>query len=346
MDAGNMLKPMLARGELHMIGATTLDEYRKHIEKDAALERRFQPVMVDEPSVEDAISILRGLRERLEVFHGVKIQDAALVAAVVLSHRYISDRFLPDKAIDLVDEACAMLRTEIDSMPAELDELTRRVHAAGDRGGRAGQGGRPGEQGPAGRAAQGAGRPARRGGRDAGPVGGRTAGAAQGAGAAPGDRAGTPARPSRPSATTTSTAPPSCATAGCPSWNAGCRPRRSGWPSKQGERRLLREVVTEEEIAAHRVPVDRHPGQPAAGGRAGEAAAPGRDPARAGHRPGRGGPAGRRRDHPRPVRHQGPAPADRVVHLPRARPASARPSWPRRWPRRCSTPRTTWSGST
>ncbi|WP_406315533.1 ATP-dependent chaperone ClpB [Streptosporangium sp. NBC_01639] len=127
MDAGNMLKPMLARGELHMIGATTLQEYRKYIEKDAALERRFQPVMVDEPSVEDAVSILRGLRERLEVFHGVTIQDAALVAAVVLSHRYISDRFLPDKAIDLVDEACAMLRTEIDSMPAELDELTRRV---------------------------------------------------------------------------------------------------------------------------------------------------------------------------------------------------------------------------
>ncbi|MCW2567004.1 MAG: ATPase domain protein [Mycobacterium sp.] len=127
MDAGNMLKPMLARGELHMIGATTLDEYRKHIEKDAALERRFQPILVEEPSEEDAISILRGLRERFEVFHGVKIQDGAIVAAVVLSHRYISDRFLPDKAIDLVDEACAMLRTEIDSMPAELDELTRRV---------------------------------------------------------------------------------------------------------------------------------------------------------------------------------------------------------------------------
>jgi ATP-dependent Clp protease ATP-binding subunit ClpB len=127
MDAGNMLKPMLARGELHMIGATTLDEYRKRIEKDAALERRFQPVMVDEPSVEDAVSILRGLRERFEVFHGVKIADSALVTAVTLSHRYISDRFLPDKAIDLVDEACAMLRTEIDSMPAELDELTRRV---------------------------------------------------------------------------------------------------------------------------------------------------------------------------------------------------------------------------
>src|SRR3979409_1551660 len=127
MDAGNMLKPMLARGELHMIGATTLVEYRKHIEKDAALERRLQPVMVDEPSVEDTISILRGLRERLEVFHGVRIQDGALVAAAVLSHRYIADRFLPDKAIDLVDEAAARLRTEIESVPVELDEVQRRV---------------------------------------------------------------------------------------------------------------------------------------------------------------------------------------------------------------------------
>jgi ATP-dependent Clp protease ATP-binding subunit ClpB len=127
MDAGNLLKPMLARGELHCIGATTLDEYRKHVEKDAALERRFQPVFVDQPSVEDTISILRGLRERYETHHGVRIKDAALVAAAVLSNRYISDRFLPDKAIDLVDEAAAKLRTEIDSMPAELDEVSRRV---------------------------------------------------------------------------------------------------------------------------------------------------------------------------------------------------------------------------
>jgi len=126
MDAGNLLKPMLARGELHCIGATTLDEYRKHIEKDAALERRFQPVVVEQPSVEDAISILRGLKERFELHHGVRIQDNALVNAVILSNRYISDRFLPDKAIDLVDEACAMIRTEMDSMPQELDELTRR----------------------------------------------------------------------------------------------------------------------------------------------------------------------------------------------------------------------------
>ena len=127
MDAGNMLKPMLARGELHCIGATTLDEYRKYIEKDAALERRFQPVMVDEPTVEDTISILRGLKERYEVFHGVKITDSALVSAATLSNRYISDRFLPDKAIDLVDEACALIKTEMDSMPTELDELRRRV---------------------------------------------------------------------------------------------------------------------------------------------------------------------------------------------------------------------------
>ena len=127
MDAGNLLKPMLARGELHCIGATTLDEYRQYIEKDAALERRFQPVMVNEPSVEDTISILRGLKERYEVYHGVKIQDAALIAAATLSNRYISDRFLPDKAIDLVDEACAMIRTEMDSMPIELDELNRKI---------------------------------------------------------------------------------------------------------------------------------------------------------------------------------------------------------------------------
>ena len=127
MDAGNMLKPMLARGELHCIGATTLDEYRQYIEKDAALERRFQPVLVDEPSVEDTVSILRGLRERYELHHGERIQDAALVSAAMLSHRYISDRFLPDKAIDLIDEAAAKLRTEMESMPEELETLERRV---------------------------------------------------------------------------------------------------------------------------------------------------------------------------------------------------------------------------
>ena len=127
MDAGNLLKPMLARGELHCIGATTLDEYRQYIEKDPALERRFQPVQVDEPTVEDTISIHRGLKERYEVFHGVKINDSALIAAATLSDRYITDRFLPDKAIDLVDEACAMIKTEMDSMPSEMDDLAHRI---------------------------------------------------------------------------------------------------------------------------------------------------------------------------------------------------------------------------
>ena len=128
MDAGNLLKPMLARGELHCIGATTLNEYRQYIEKDQALERRFQPVLVDEPTVEDTITILRGLKERYEVFHGVKIADNALISAATLSHRYISDRFLPDKAIDLIDEACSMIKTEMESMPTELDEVSRKIN--------------------------------------------------------------------------------------------------------------------------------------------------------------------------------------------------------------------------
>ena len=127
MDVGNLLKPMLARGELHCIGATTLNEYRQYIEKDQALERRFQPVMVDEPTVEDTISILRGLKERYEVYHGVKISDNSLITAATLSNRYISDRFLPDKAIDLIDEACSMIKTEMESMPTELDEISRKI---------------------------------------------------------------------------------------------------------------------------------------------------------------------------------------------------------------------------
>ena len=127
MNAANILKPALSRGEIQVIGATTFNEYRKHIEKDAALERRFQPVTVDEPNVEDTVSILRGLKERYEIFHGVSIHDQALIAAATLSNRYITDRFLPDKAIDLVDEACAMIRTEIDSMPQEMDEISRRI---------------------------------------------------------------------------------------------------------------------------------------------------------------------------------------------------------------------------
>ena len=233
MDAGNMLKPMLARGELHMIGATTLDEYRKRIEKDAALERRFQPVMVDEPSVEDAVSILRGLRERLEVFHGVKIADSALVAAVTLSHRYISDRFLPDKAIDLVDEACAMIRTEIDSMPAELDELTRRVMRLEIEEAALAKESDPASQARLDGPAQGTGRPAGPGRRAAGPVGGRAPGAAPGAGAprgtgtgAAGGRAGRAQLRPEPGR---GTAPGQAPRAGA----AAAKPRRSGWrPSR------------------------------------------------------------------------------------------------------------------
>ena len=160
MDAGNMLKPMLARGELRMVGATTLDEYRERIEKDPALERRFQQVLVGEPSVEDTIAILRGLKGRYEAHHQVQISDAALVAAAALSDRYITARFLPDKAIDLVDEAASRLRMEIDSRPVEIDELQRAVRPDDDGGARAGQGGGRGQQGAAGAAPRRPGRPA------------------------------------------------------------------------------------------------------------------------------------------------------------------------------------------
>ena len=346
MDAGNMLKPMLARGELHMIGATTLDEYRKHIEKDAALERRFQPVLVDEPTVEDTISILRGLRERLEVFHGVKIQDSALVAAAVLSHRYITDRFLPDKAIDLVDEACAMLRTEIDSMPAELDELTRRVMRLEIEEAALAK-----ENDPASkrrldelrkeladlRAEADAMRAQWEAERQA---------LTQGAGAARGDRAGPPRgrggrarlrpQPRRRAALTASSPELERRLAG----RGGAARRQAGRhaaAARGGHRGRDRR---------DRLALDRHPGQPAAGGRAGEAAAPRRDPARAGRRPGRGGAA----RSPTPSSGPGRGSRTRAGRSGRssssARPASARPSWPGRWPRRCSTPRTTWSAST
>ena len=346
MDAGNMLKPMLARGELHCIGATTLDEYRKHIEKDAALERRFQPVMVDEPTVEDTISILRGLRERFEVHHGVRIQDAALVAAATLSHRYITDRFLPDKAIDLVDEACAVIRTEIDSMPQELDEITRRVmqleieEAAlekekdaasqerlealrkelADLRGAARRDDAPSGR-PSGRPSASCRRCARRSSRSA-------------------------ARSRRPSATTTSTARPSCATASCPSSSGGCRARRSDWSRSRAARGCC----------ARRSPRRRSPRSSRAG--------PGIPVARLVEgerekllrldevlhervdRPGRGRAARRRRRHPRPRRDQGPAAARSARSSSSAPPASARPSSRGRWPRRSSTPRTTWCAST
>ncbi len=344
MDAGNMLKPMLARGELHMIGATTLEEYRKHVEKDAALERRFQPVLVEEPSVEDTISILRGLRERLEVFHGVKIQDNALVAAVVLSHRYISDRFLPDKAIDLVDEACAMLRTEIDSMPAELDELTRRVTRLEIEEAALSKEDDPASKArleslrkeladvraeaepcePSGR------RNARRCARCR-PCGRRSNGSGW--------------RPRRPSETTTSTRPPSCVTGGSPNSNAGCRPRRSSWPPSREEPGCY----------ARSSPKRRSPASCLAGP-ASRSPVFGKANAKScfvSTRSSTSGSSARTRRYSwLPTPSSGPGPASRIPGAPSVRSSSwgrresARQSSLSPWPPRCSTLRTTWSAST
>ena len=249
MDASNMLKPMLARGELHAIGATTLDEYRKHIEKDAALERRFQPVLVDEPTVEDTISILRGLKERYEVHHNVRITDAAVIAAATLSHRYIADRFLPDKAIDLIDEAASRLRMEITSDPAELDEIKRRIMqleierealkkesdaASKERLGvhraRAGR--------PAGRAPQ----PGR-------PVGPRARGDRARVGHQAGDRRRPGTRSSRRSAAPTTAAHRSCNTASWSAWSDRCSDAEAELSEMQGRGMLLKEEVGAEEIA-------------------------------------------------------------------------------------------------
>ena len=246
-DAGNLLKPMLARGELHCIGATTLDEYRKNIEKDAALERRFQPVIVDAPSVEDTISILRGLKERFEVHHGVRIQDAALVSAAVLSNRYISDRFLPDKAIDLMDEACAAIRTEIDSMPAELDEVTRRIDAARDRSGGAAEGEGQGQQGTARGLAARAGRSQDGGRCDAGAVAIGEGGHRCRARTARGDRAHAPGRRSRRTPIRLEQGRRAEARQAAGARDASCTPRKPSSPT--AGRGSLREEVTEEEIA-------------------------------------------------------------------------------------------------
>ena len=342
-----MLKPMLARGELHTIGATTLDEYRKYIEKDAALERRFQPVLVGEPTVEDTISILRGLRERYEIHHGVKFKDAALVAAAVLSHRYISDRFLPDKAIDLVDEAASKLRMEIDSMPAELDEVERRDHAARDRARGAAQGEGQGVEGAARQAREGAGRPegrARRGWRRTGSRRRkRSSSVAQAEGRAR-ERCGW--RSSARSAPATTPRRPSCSTAACRSSNSRSSDEEARLAELQKGQRMLKEEVDEEDIAEvvskwTHIPVSRlmegevqklHPH--------GRAAAPAR------HRPGRGDQRRRERHPPRARRPAGSEPAARQLHLPRARPASARPSWRARSPSSCSTTSRRWSGST
>ena len=231
VDAANLLKPMLARGELRAVGATTLDEYRKHIEKDAALERRFQPVLVGEPDINDTIAILRGLKERYEDHHGVRITDSAIVAAATLSERYIADRFLPDKAIDLIDEAASRLKIEIDSMPTEIDEVERRDPAARDRARGAEEGDRRRLEGAAGGDRGRARRAARELRRDEGALAEREGGDRRdqgGQGAAGGGRA---ARPSGPSARPTSSGRRSCATARSRSWRRRSPSRRRGSPS-------------------------------------------------------------------------------------------------------------------
>ena len=268
MDASNLLKPALARGELHCVGATTLDEYRKHVEKDAALARRFQPVFVGEPTVEDTVSILRGLKEKYEVHHGVRISDSAIVAAATLSNRYITDRFLPDKAIDLIDEAASRVRMAVDSKPEELDEIDRRARAAEDRARGPDQGDRRGLQAAAGEAGGRARRPRRPVRRDDRPLEG---GEGQGRLGRPGPRgAGPAARRTgrRPSAAATCSAPPRSSTARSRRW-------RSAWPRRRAGRAqdaLTPEVVDAEQIAAGGLPLDRRAGREDAGGRAREAA--------------------------------------------------------------------------
>jgi hypothetical protein len=333
---------MLARGELRAVGATTLDEYRKYIEKDAALERRFQPVTVGEPTVADTIAILRGLKERYEVHHKVRIQDSALIAAATLSHRYIADRFLPDKAIDLIDEAASKIRIEIDSLPTEIDEVDRRVmqleieltslkkekdapprSAAGDR--------------------------ARAGGAE-GALGGDEGPVAEGEGRDPGhlelkerleqaaemERAEREADLQRAAELRYGEIPElekqACRTRiGRPSASAMRRARRPGVPQGGGRRRRHRRG---------RRALDGHPRQPPAGGRNGEAAPHGGAPARTRRRPGRGDRGGRQRAAPLARGPAGPRPADRHASCSSARRASARPSSRARSPSSCSTPRT------
>ena len=316
MDASNLLKPMLARGELHTIGATTLDEYRKHVEKDAALERRFQPVYVDQPSVEETISILRGLRERYEVHHGVRITDSALVAAAVLSDRYISERFLPDKAIDLVDEAASRLRMEMDSMPVELDELERRrIQLEIER------------------------EALRKEKDDASRV---RLEALERELADLSERAGAlksqwqqekdAIAGLRATKTELEQAQHEVETAErAADYGRAAELRYGRIPELQerlkaeeaalsggagGHRRLLKEEVDADDIARIVASLDGHPRGPPHGGRAGQAHPHGGAAARARHRPGRGHRRRLRRRAPRPGRPQGPAPSDRLLHLP------------------------------
>ena len=338
MDAANMLKPALARGELRCVGATTLDEYRKHIEKDPALERRFQPVMVREPSVEDTIAILRGLKEKYEVHHKVQIKDSALVAAAVLSHRYIGDRFLPDKAIDLVDEAAARIRMQIDSMPQAIDEIERRDHAARDRArlGRA-RPGRPGRP----RAPRARSTPSSPTSRSAAAVLKAQWQAEKGGitqigkvkeeleARAPGDGRGRAHRRPQPRRRAALRRDPRAREAAGrararPGRPAPARPHAARGGRRGGHRR-------------HRRQVDRHPGHAAARGRDREARADGGPAGPARDRPGRGDPRGRQRRAARPRRAQRSRTGRSARSCSWARPASARPSWRGRSPSSCST---------
>ena len=345
MDASNLLKPMLARGELHTIGATTLDEYRKHIEKDAALERRFQPVLVDQPTVEETISILRGLRERYEVHHGVRITDSALVAAATLSDRYITERFLPDKAIDLVDEAASRLRMEIDSMPIELDELERRrIQLEIER------------------------EALRKETDDASKA---RLEALEKELADIEEQAG--AMKQRWEAEKAAIAAIRATKAELEALTTRIEQaeREADYATaaelKYGTLKELTDRLTEQEATLDRPPgtrlaaqgggqrrrhrrdrrgVDRHPGQPPARGRDEQAHPHGGAAPRAGRRPGRGHPGRLRRRPPRAGRAQGPAPADRLVPVPRPDRRRQDRDSPAPSPSSCSTTRTRWSAST
>ena len=346
VDAANLLKPMLARGELRAVGATTLDEYRKHIEKDAALERRFQPVFVDEPSVEDTIAILRGLKERYEVHHGVRIQDSAIIAAATLSQRYIADRFLPDKAIDLIDEAASRLRIEIDSMPTEIDEVERRISSSRSSSRRS----KKEKDDASGRAPRGdrarARRPARAVERDEGALAGREGGDRRRSARLKerleqahreAERAERDADLQRAAELRYGEIPEARAASSSRPRSAPTAAVRHGLPQGGGRRRGR---------GRGRGQVDRHPGVEADGGRGREAHPHGGAPARARDRPGRGRRGGLERAAPLARRASGPEPPDRRLPLHRARPASARPSWPGRSPSSCSTRSRRSSGST
>ena len=286
MDAGNMLKPMLARGELHMIGATTLDEYRKYVEKDPALERRFQPVLVEEPSVEDTISILRGLKERYEVHHGVRITDAAMIAAATLSHRYIADRHLPDKAIDLIDEAAARLRTEIDSKPQALDDVDRQMMQLEIETPGAEEGKRQGLQGTPGEAGKGAGRPAREVNAADAPAG-RPKKRPLRRCAAPRSSSSKRGRKwSGPSGRMIWKTPLACAMARCASWKRSLAEQRSAPEADPGRGRHAQGRGGCRGDRRGGLTLDEHPGLAPAGRRDAEADPHGRTPAPAGGRAG------------------------------------------------------------